>query len=94
MRQVLNVLEEPTEVLVVGCGRRPARLPAETSSWLERHGIATEILATQHACSTFNFMVQERRAVAAVLLPLGQGGAEEFDADRRYEGGRGGTPNF
>lgn len=83
--EVLGLLEPPTELLIVGTGRRAAKLPAAAAEWLERHRIAADPMPTQHACSTFNFMVQERRAVAAVLFPLGVGDAESFGAEAGTE---------
>ena len=80
--QVLTLLESRTDLLIVGTGRHAARLPAATSAWLGERGIAAESMPTQHACSTFNFAVQEQRAVAAVLFPLGnEAKAHEYGAE-------------
>ena len=67
---VLELLEAPPQMLVLGCGRRSRRAPSELRAWCAQRDIALEALATQHACSTFNFMVAEDRDVAAVLFPL------------------------
>lgn len=69
---LLTLLDSPTRMLVLGCGRHSRRVPSELRAWCEGRGMAIEALATQHACSTFNFMVAEHRPVAAVLLPLGE----------------------
>ena len=66
---VLDVLHEPAQVLVIGCGSGSERIPSKIRTWSEQRGIAIEALATPHACSTFNFMVQEQRVVAAILFP-------------------------
>ena len=66
----LELLDSPIGMLVIGSGRRAGRVPTDVRAWLERRGSAVESLATPHACSTFNFMVQEQRPVAAILLPL------------------------
>ena len=70
---VLDLLDSPIGMLVLGCGRRSSRVPPDVRAWLEQRGASVEALATPHACSTFNFMVQEQRPVAAVLFPLGTG---------------------
>ena len=70
--EVLRLLKPPVELLVVGTGRRLKPLPAAVEEWLGELAIAPEAVPTQHACSTFNFMVGEDRQVAAVLFPYGQ----------------------
>lgn len=67
---VLTLLDTPTRMLVIGCGRKSRRAPSAVRQWCAARGIAIEALATQHAASTFNFMVAEERDVAAVLFPL------------------------
>ena len=69
---VLRLLKPPVGLLVVGTGRRLKPLPAAVEEWLGELAIAPEAVPTQHACSTFNFMVGEDRQVAAVLFPYGQ----------------------
>lgn len=68
----LDLLETPLSMLILGCGRQSRRMPASVRAWLEERGASAEALATAHACSTFNFMVQEQRSVAAVLWPLAE----------------------
>ena len=67
---VLELLENPTRMLVLGCGRQGGRVPPAVRAWCEERGVGFEALPTQHACATFNFMVSEGRPVAAVLFPL------------------------
>lgn len=67
---VLDLLDQPVSMLVMGCGRRSQRVPAAIRAWLEQRDCAVEALTTAHACSMFNFMAQEQRAVAAVLWPI------------------------
>ena len=69
--EVLRLLDARTDLLIIGCGRQLVRPPLAVREWTAQHGIAAEPLSTQHACSTFNFMVQEQRSVAAVLFPVG-----------------------
>ena len=67
---VLSLLDTPTRMLVLGCGRQSRRAPSALRRWCAQRDIAIEALSTQHAASTFNFMVAEDRPVAAVLFPL------------------------
>ena len=66
----LALLDKPMRMLVIGCGRQSRRAPRAVRAWCAEHDVAIEALSTQHACSTFNFMVAEDRPVAAVLFPL------------------------
>lgn len=68
---ILSLLDKPVRMLVLGCGRVSQRAPSGVRTWCEERGMAIEALPTQHACSTFNFMVSEGRPVAAVLFPPG-----------------------
>ncbi|KAL1529509.1 hypothetical protein AB1Y20_000455 [Prymnesium parvum] len=68
--EVLRVLET-TDLLILGTGPRLVRPPPSVSEWTAKHGFAMEVLSTPHACSTFNFMVQEKRSVAGILFPVG-----------------------
>ena len=68
---VLTLLGSPVRMLVIGCGHQSRRPSADVRAWCEERQMALEALPTQHACSTFNFMVAENRPVAAVLFPLG-----------------------
>lgn len=67
---VLDLLEVRIGTLVIGSGKRPWRVPADVRGRLHDRFGAVEFLTTPHACSTFNFMVQEQRSVAAVLWPI------------------------
>ena len=78
---VLRLLDPPIELLIVGCGARVDRLPPGVARWLAAQSIAPEPLPTPTACATFNFMVQERRAVAGLLFPMDASGGT--GADRR-----------
>ena len=68
--RALELLDTPMSMVVVGCGRRSQRMPSQVREWFEARGTAVEAVATPHACSTFNFMIQEQRDVAAILFPL------------------------
>jgi len=42
----------------------------ETQQFVRSKGISLEILTTEHACTTFNFLTVESRCVAAALIPM------------------------
>ena len=69
--RVIGLLESPVELLIIGHGGRAGRtaLPVDAERWLLKRRISSEILPTPAACSSFNFLVQERRAVGAILFP-------------------------
>ena len=67
---VLTLLDSPVRLLVIGCGQRSGRPSEAVRKWCAEQNMALEALPTQHACSTFNFMVSENRPVAAVMFPL------------------------
>lgn len=84
---MLTLLDTPTRMLVLGCGRQSRRAPSALRKWCAENGIAIEALSTQHACSTFNFMVAEDRPVAAVLFPLSvDDEAKQRDSPAKHEG--------
>jgi NADH dehydrogenase [ubiquinone] 1 alpha subcomplex assembly factor 3 len=63
-------LHEPRiEILVLGLGDQSSRLDVNIHNFLRSKGIAVEIQSTQHACATFNFLMEEGRAAAAGLIP-------------------------
>ena len=55
---------------IIGCGTRMERVPADLRSALKDVGIGVDAMETGAACRTFNMLVGEGRAVAAVLIPL------------------------
>ena len=57
------------ELLVLGTGTRIERLDSEVVPYLRKRGISVEIQDTRHAASTFNFLLDEGRSVAAALIP-------------------------
>ena len=66
---VLKLLKD-VELLLIGGGSRPGRLPADAQRWLALHSFATEVQSTRTACATFNFMAQEQRPVVSILFPF------------------------
>lgn len=63
------ILEPKPDILVIGVGDQGQGVPRETIQFLRMRKINMEILATDHACTTFNFLNVEGRRVAAVLIP-------------------------
>ena len=60
----------PVEILVLGCGARFAKIPAELRAALKAEGIIVEAMDTGAACRTFNLLLAEDRRVAAALIAL------------------------
>eukprot|EP00466_Bigelowiella_natans_P020787 jgi/Bigna1/139677/aug1.51_g14385 len=58
------------EVLIIGTGKRTKMLPMETIQWLRKKRIGFEMVPSGTACATFNFMCEENREIAALILPL------------------------
>ncbi|CAL8103473.1 unnamed protein product [Orchesella dallaii] len=66
---LFSVLEPKPDVLVIGVGDVGAKLSLESLQFLRKKKINVEVLATQHACTTFNFLSGEGRCTAAVMVP-------------------------
>ncbi|XP_071440816.1 NADH dehydrogenase [ubiquinone] 1 alpha subcomplex assembly factor 3 [Hetaerina americana] len=63
------VLEPKIDILVIGLGDRGNKLNMSVIKDLKRHGTNVEMLPTDTACSTFNFLNAERRSVAGAFIP-------------------------
>src|SRR5262249_5136591 len=57
-----------TEILLLGCGTRMARVSLDLPQALKKAGIALEAMDTGAACRTYNVLLSEDRRVAAALL--------------------------
>ncbi|KAI6649479.1 NADH dehydrogenase [Oopsacas minuta] len=57
------------ELVVLGTGTRIERVDREVIRYLRDSGISVEIQDTRHAASTFNYLLDEGRSVAAALIP-------------------------
>ena len=57
------------ELIVLGTGTRIERLDSEVVRYLRDRGISVEVQDTRHAASTFNYLLDEGRSVAAALIP-------------------------
>jgi len=60
----------PTELLVVGCGRRAVFMPPALRASLKSAGLSLEVVDTGSACRIYNVLLAEGRKVAAALIPL------------------------
>eukprot|EP00055_Hartaetosiga_balthica_P006480 m.20313 g.20313 ORF g.20313 m.20313 type:complete len:189 (+) comp5238_c0_seq2:72-638(+) len=65
----LELYHPRPEILVVGSGDDVVHISDDIKQYVSQLGIALEVQDTRHACSTYNFLVEEGRDVAAVLLP-------------------------
>jgi uncharacterized protein len=58
------------EVLLLGMGRDPARMAPDLKSAMREAGIMSDPMSTGAAVRTYNVLLAEDRAVAAVLLAV------------------------
>jgi uncharacterized protein len=68
---VHNTVCNFTDVLVLGVGdtRDSSHLNSSILSFMAKYHISVEVLTTEQACATFNFLNAERRCIAGALLP-------------------------
>lgn len=69
--RLVSLLEPKIDILILGVGDSDVN-PAFTKRVLEfmrKYKINVEVLRTETACSTFNFLNAENRMVAALLIP-------------------------
>ncbi|XP_050412419.1 NADH dehydrogenase [ubiquinone] 1 alpha subcomplex assembly factor 3 [Patella vulgata] len=63
------LLEPKLDILLIGIGDRGEQYDPDIIRFLRSKKLNVEILPTEQACATFNFINSERRYVAAALLP-------------------------
>lgn len=65
------VLEPKIDILIIGTGdqRNTPKLSMNLLQFMKKHGINCEVLPTEQACTTFNFLSSEGRMVAGALIP-------------------------
>ena len=69
---MFSVLDPKLDVLVIGHGlTKEARNPVDPRVILKmrKKGVNIEVLSTENAIATYNFLVEEGRVVAAALIP-------------------------
>jgi len=65
------LIEPKIDVLVLGVGdtRDNFQLNSSILSFMAKYHISVEVLSTEQACATFNFLNAERRCIAGALIP-------------------------
>lgn len=65
------ILEPKIDVLVIGTGDQPVtpQLSKAVMAFMKKYQINVEILRTEQACATFNFLNSEGRVVGGAMLP-------------------------
>ena len=58
------------EILLLGTGDKPLHFPPQLLAPLLQQGFGLEIMTTIHACRAYNFLVDEGRKTAALVLVL------------------------
>ncbi|GAB5469445.1 MAG: Mth938-like domain-containing protein [Rhodospirillales bacterium] len=68
---LLRDLEEPVEVLLLGCGPQQLFLPpARRQAFKDVLGLVVECMASGPACRTYNILATEDRRVAAAVMAV------------------------
>ena len=63
--------EPKVELLLIGCGARPAPLASALREGLRARGLGVELMDTGAACRTYNVLLAEERRAAAALIAVG-----------------------
>lgn len=66
---LFQLLRPAPDILLLGCGKNIERVGNDVRDFLRSNGIKLEAIDSFHASSTFNFLNEEGRLVAAALLP-------------------------
>lgn len=66
---LFSILEPKIDILIIGVGDKSEQVNPRVIKYMRNKGISIEILPTESACTTFNFLNDERRYVAAALIP-------------------------
>ncbi|XP_017775130.1 PREDICTED: NADH dehydrogenase [ubiquinone] 1 alpha subcomplex assembly factor 3 [Nicrophorus vespilloides] len=68
---LFTTLEPKLDIIVIGIGDKPDNLNfyKRLVPILRKHRLSVEILPTEQACSTFNFLNSESRHVAGAMIP-------------------------
>jgi uncharacterized protein len=69
LRLVLDC-SPPVELCVIGGGRDPWMVPPALRACCREAGFSIEGMTTPAAVHTYNILVEERRRIAALLIPL------------------------
>ena len=63
-------LDDPIEVLIIGCGDRMAMISSSIKNAMREKGISLDQMSTGAACRTFNILMSEGRRAGAALIRL------------------------
>lgn len=63
-------LENPPEILLIGCGERMVLIPSAVRRTVRTWGPVIEPMDTGAACRTYNVLMSEGRKVAAALVAI------------------------
>lgn len=88
--RLVSLLDPKIDILILGVGDADVT-PVFTKRILEfmrKYKINIEVLRTEAACSTFNFLNAEHRMVAALLIPPLHLRVNEDDLMRRSDRGK------
>ncbi|KAI1285200.1 NADH dehydrogenase [ubiquinone] 1 alpha subcomplex assembly factor 3 [Halotydeus destructor] len=77
------LLEPKIDVLIIGVGEEHWDLDPKLRLFLNKKGIGTEVVTTDKAVATFNYLNADRRNVAAALIPP-QRIAVEMNEDNNF----------
>jgi NADH dehydrogenase [ubiquinone] 1 alpha subcomplex assembly factor 3 len=66
---LFGILAPKLDILVIGVGDAGNQIDPSVLRFLREKKIGFEILSTEHACQTFNFLSVEKRCVAGALIP-------------------------
>ena len=66
---LFHLIQPKLELLIIGTGSKVEMVDKDITKCLRDSGVAVEIQDTRHAASTFNYMLDEFRSVAAALIP-------------------------
>lgn len=68
---LICVLDPKIDVLVIGSGDQPMtpKFSATIIGFMKKYGINVEVLPTEQACTTFNFLNGEGRMACAAIIP-------------------------
>lgn len=87
---LFSLIHPKLEILVIGVGQSEniPLLSREVLDYLRTNNIRVEVLPTEHAVSTYNYLNNERRLVACALLPPEPPSPERVAALIEAAGGR------
>ncbi|KJE97268.1 hypothetical protein CAOG_007704 [Capsaspora owczarzaki ATCC 30864] len=67
---LFHLVNPKIELLLIGTGSKIETIDPAVRQMLKEKRISLEVLDTPHAATTFNFLSQEGRLVAAALIPI------------------------